>query len=49
MLIESALCLAQDGDLISVGGGSWTPESALGETLLARLTAHAGLDFDVLS
>lgn len=48
MLIESALCLAQDGDQITVGGGSWTPASALGETLLARLTSHAGLSFEVL-
>ena len=48
MLIESALCLAQDGDRIAVGGGSWTPGSALDEALLARLTAHAGLSFDVL-
>jgi short subunit dehydrogenase-like uncharacterized protein len=47
MLIESALCLLQDGDRISVGGGSWTPESALGEPLLARLTSHAGLTFEV--
>ena len=49
MLIESALCLLQDGDLITVGGGSWTPASALGEPLLTRLTAHAGLCFEVLT
>jgi short subunit dehydrogenase-like uncharacterized protein len=49
MLIESALCLAQDGDRITAGGGSWTPESAMGETLLARLTSHAGLSFEVLT
>jgi short subunit dehydrogenase-like uncharacterized protein len=47
MLIESALCLAQDEDRITVGGGSWTPASALGELLLARLTSHAGLSFEV--
>ncbi len=47
MLIESALCLAQDGDRLTVGGGSWTPEAALGETLLARLISHAGLSFEV--
>jgi saccharopine dehydrogenase (NAD+, L-glutamate forming) len=49
MLVESALCLLQDGDLISVGGGSWTTASALGEPLQARLTAHAGLSFEVLT
>jgi short subunit dehydrogenase-like uncharacterized protein len=49
MLIESALCLLLDEDRISVGGGSWTPESALGEPLLARLTSHAGLSFDVVA
>ena len=49
MLIESALCLLRDEDQITVGGGSWTPESALGEPLLARLTSHAGLTFEVLA
>jgi len=49
MLIESALCLLQDGDLITVGGGSWTPESALGEPLLPWLISHAGLSFEVLT
>jgi short subunit dehydrogenase-like uncharacterized protein len=47
MLVESALCLAQDGDRITVGGGSWTPASAMPERLLSRLTAHAGMGFDV--
>jgi short subunit dehydrogenase-like uncharacterized protein len=45
MLVEAALCLAQDTDRIAVGGGSWTPASALGELLLARLTSNAGLTF----
>jgi short subunit dehydrogenase-like uncharacterized protein len=47
MLVESALCLAQDSDSIAVGGGSWTPASAMPERLLSRLTAHAGMGFDV--
>jgi short subunit dehydrogenase-like uncharacterized protein len=47
MLIESALCLLQDGDQLKVGGGSWTPESAMGEPLLKRLTSNAGLSFYV--
>ena len=47
MIVESALCLAQDADQIEVGGGSWTPSSAMGELLLNRLTAHAGLSFEL--
>ena len=45
MLGETALCLAQDP--IRVGGGIWTPASALGERLLMRLQAHAGLSFSI--
>jgi short subunit dehydrogenase-like uncharacterized protein len=48
MIVESALCLAQDSDRIPVGGGSWTPSSAMGELLLDRLTAHAGLGFELV-
>ena len=47
MITESALCLAQDADKITVGGGSWTPSSAMGDLLLPRLTAHAGLSFNL--
>ena len=46
MLVESALCLVQDEDEIPVGGGSWTPASAMGDLLLDRLTAHAGMTFE---
>ncbi len=46
MLIESALCLAQDAVRIPVGGGSWTPAAAMGDLLLDRLTAHAGMSFE---
>jgi short subunit dehydrogenase-like uncharacterized protein len=46
MLIESALCLAQDGEKIPVGGGSWTPAAAMGDLLLDRLTSHAGMSFE---
>jgi short subunit dehydrogenase-like uncharacterized protein len=45
MLAESALCLARDP--LNVGGGFWTPASAMGEALLARLTEHAGLTFTI--
>ena len=43
MLAESAVCLAKDS--LTVGGGFWTPVSAMGESLFARLTANAGLSF----
>ena len=46
MLVESALCLAKDADKIPVGGGSWTPASAMGDLLLERLTTHAGMSFE---
>ena len=46
MLVESALCLVEDTDLIPVGGGSWTPASAMGDLLLTRLPAHAGVRFE---
>jgi short subunit dehydrogenase-like uncharacterized protein len=35
MLAQAGLCLTQDE--LSVGGGIWTPASALGDALLARL------------
>ena len=47
MIVESALCLAEDADKIQVGGGSWTPASAMGELLLSRLIAHAGMSFEL--
>lgn len=46
MLAESALCLAA-GEA-DVGGGHWTPASALGRPLLDRLQSHAGVTFSVL-
>ena len=46
MLGEAAQCLALDP--LSVGGGIWTPASALAESLLPRLEAHAGLQFSLL-
>jgi len=45
MLAESAVCLARD-KLVS-GGGCWTPASAMGDALLARMTANAGLSFEL--
>ncbi len=46
MLTESALCLADEEEKIPVGGGSWTPAAAMGDLLLDRLTAHAGMSFE---
>jgi short subunit dehydrogenase-like uncharacterized protein len=46
MLVESALCLAQDADKIPVGGGSWTPAAAMGDLLVTRLTSNAGMSFE---
>jgi len=46
MLAESAICLAQDK--LTTDGGVWTPATAMGAALLARLRENAGLTFDVL-
>ncbi|MFT7262111.1 MAG: short subunit dehydrogenase-like uncharacterized protein [Halioglobus sp.] len=46
MLAESAACLAKDKPL--TGGGVWTPSSAMGAHLLARLQDNAGLSFEIL-
>ncbi len=43
MLGESAVCLARDP--LAVAGGCWTPASAMGEPLLARLNENAGVTF----
>ncbi len=45
MLGESAVCLARDH--LDVGGGFWTPASAMGDHLLNRLQANAGLSFEL--
>ncbi len=46
MLAESAVCLAKDE--LDTGGGVWTPASAMGKPLLARLRDNAGLTFDIV-
>jgi short subunit dehydrogenase-like uncharacterized protein len=46
MLGESAVCLAKDG--LETPGGSWTPASAMGEHLIGRLEANAGLTFQLM-
>ncbi|MGI9261106.1 MAG: saccharopine dehydrogenase family protein [Woeseiaceae bacterium] len=45
MLAESAICLALDD--ADVGGGCWTPVTAMGQSLFERLTANAGLSFEL--
>jgi short subunit dehydrogenase-like uncharacterized protein len=46
MLGEAAVCLAKDE--LTVGGGFWTPASALAEHYLDRLTGKAGLRFEIV-
>lgn len=48
MLGEAAVCLVRDVDKKQVGGGFWTPSTAMGDALIERLVAHAGLTFEVL-
>lgn len=43
MIAEAAVCLLQDAT--GTPGGIWTPAAAMGEPLMARLQAHAGLTF----
>ncbi len=45
MLGEAAFALL---DPDGVGGGFWTPATALGESFIAPLTEHAGMSFEVL-
>ena len=46
MIAESALALAHDD--LPVAGGFWTPASAMGDALLARLPANAGVTFELV-
>ena len=43
LIAETAICLVREG--AGVPGGIWTPGAALGDRLVARLAAHAGLTF----
>lgn len=47
MISEAAVCLLKNPQLAS--GGFWTPASAMGDQLIERLQANAGLSFKVLS
>jgi len=45
LLSESAICLARDD--VTVGGGFWTPASAMGTLLRQRMVGNAGLSFAI--
>ena len=45
MIAEAALCLLQEAT--ETPGGIWTTAPAMGDRLIARLQANAGLDFAV--
>lgn len=48
MLTEAGLCILQVADTGSKSGGFWTPASLMGEALIERLEANAGLAFEAL-
>jgi short subunit dehydrogenase-like uncharacterized protein len=48
MLAQAATCLAKDVP-DDVAGGFWTPATILGDKLVERLKAHAGLTFEKLT
>ena len=47
MLGESAVCLVRDVSRDKTPGGCWTTASAMGDALIRRLEANAGLSFTV--
>jgi len=49
MLGEAGACLAMDVGKADLAGGFWTPATSMGQLLLARLQAHAGIRFEVLA
>ena len=49
MIAEAALCLARDIDRSVTPGGVYTPAPAMGEALIKRLEANAGLKFSIES
>ena len=48
MIAEAGLCLARDIGRETTPGGIWTPAAAMGEPLIRRLTARAGLSLQAL-
>ena len=49
MLGESAVCLLRDVPREKTPGGCWTAAAAMGEALIKRLEANAGVKFKVES
>jgi short subunit dehydrogenase-like uncharacterized protein len=47
ILGEAGACLAKDIARTDVGGGFWTPATAMGDSLTLRLEQHAGLTFEI--
>jgi len=47
MIAECAICLVKDVSRDETPGGVWTPAPAMGQKLIERLTAHAGLKFNI--
>lgn len=45
MLTESAICLAKAN--LRIGGGFWTPASAMGDEIATRLSTNAGVKFEI--
>jgi short subunit dehydrogenase-like uncharacterized protein len=45
MIAESAICLLLDAK--ATQGGMWTPASAMGQALVTRLNAFAGVSFEI--
>lgn len=48
IIAESAICLARDVSRSDVGGGLWTPATAMGSRLIDRLSSSAGLTFSMI-
>ncbi len=46
MLGETAMCLLTEIGKKDLNGGFWTPATAMGQKLIDRLTANAGLTFE---
>lgn len=47
MLGQAGACLALETPRTQAPGGFWTPATLFGDRLVARLSAHSGLTFDV--
>jgi short subunit dehydrogenase-like uncharacterized protein len=46
-MAESAVCLARDISRERTPGGMWTCSSAMGDALIKRLEAIAGITFEI--